>query len=418
VTPLHGQLLPPVRNREELFDYLEGYAVERGGELLTAAPSRSLTKTYMLETVAAHRPRPADVELFSGPGRWLEPLDDGLFLLSDERLGARVAAVEMVGDRHPVLYTQLQTQQSDPYVRRLIDASPFLDCLWLSAPVFSVLWSHVQRTTNPARFTKLTFEHEAFYDADLQRADDDGDGDAQVDAETVTDRRASRFSVVDRIRTVADRLPELTEAYRPLHSITQLRVPGVTAGGHDFYYDGKVTNRSDSFIDHRQNVLFVLDLYRRATEEAERSLWTGTDAVADGAGLRLRGAPVLLSFSEPLDEVTFDRWLNDAFGRRRNRFRTAGYVTRLGPTKAHVAAVDRHLWQPFLLEATARQLLLVLPDGTCGNTVHRLVTNVQRWLDPGVTTWLGERPFGDLIDATLQASSGPGGPGGPGGPDG
>jgi hypothetical protein len=74
---------------------------------------------------------------------------------------------------------------------------------------------------------------------------------------------------------------------------------------------------------------------------------------------------------------------------------------RLGRTKVHVYGVDRHLWQPVLLELTDRHLYAVLPRGTCGNTVHRLVTNVQRFLDPDVTAWVGEQRFEDLVSSSL-----------------
>ena len=59
--------------------------------------------------------------------------------------------------------------------------------------------------------------------------------------------------------------------------------------------------------------------------------------------------------------------------------------------------MDRHLWQPFLLEATSRHLLAVLPHGTCGNTVHRLVTNVQRELAPTAKAWLGSEPYDKAV---------------------
>ena len=44
-------------------------------------------------------------------------------------------------------------------------------------------------------------------------------------------------------------------------------------------------------------------------------------------------------------------------------------------------------------------LTALLPDGTCGNTIHRLVTNIQRFLDPAVEAWIGDTPYSDLIQA-------------------
>jgi hypothetical protein len=73
----------------------------------------------------------------------------------------------------------------------------------------------------------------------------------------------------------------------------------------------------------------------------------------------------------------------------------------LSSTKVHVYGVDQHLWQPVMLELTDRHLYAILPRGTCGNTVHRLVTNVQRFLDPGVSAWIGDRRFEQLIEEVM-----------------
>jgi hypothetical protein len=63
------------------------------------------------------------------------------------------------------------------------------------------------------------------------------------------------------------------------------------------------------------------------------------------------------------------------------------------------------LWQPFLLEATNRQLLALLPRGTCGNTVNRLVTNVQRLIDPDISVWLGSEPYEEVVASSFQAAA-------------
>jgi hypothetical protein len=209
--------------------------------------------------------------------------------------------------------------------------------------------------------------------------------------------------MVDRVGTVRSQLSRLQNVYRPLQSIVQLRVPASDRrGGHDFWFNGKVTNRSDSFIDHRQSVEFVLRTYRGVTEQAERALWFDTEGTSgEGDGLLLRGAPVLLKFSERLSESTFDRWVRSTFGRKSNRFRLSGHPMWLSSTKVHVYGVDQHLWQPVMLELTDRHLYAILPRGTCGNTVHRLVTNVQRFLDPGVSAWIGDRRFEQLIEEIM-----------------
>jgi hypothetical protein len=409
-----GDLLPRLGSREEYFDYLDGYAVTTADEIQQRRTTRSVGKTYMLETVGRSRPAPPLPEILGRLGLELLPVDDGsLFRVRDPRVreSGDVALVELLNERHPVVYTLLAAERSDPWVGRLVGSSPWLDHLWISARLFTELWRWVQATADPWRFTRLAFDYEAFYEADDPAPPEGREedfaavpfGDTRDDDRGPLVRRSSRFTMVDRVATVASRLGPLQDVYRPLHSIVQLRVPSAgRTGGHDFWFNGKVTNRSDSFVDHRQSVEFVLRTYRSVTERAEQLLWfDGATTAEDGEGLRLRGAPVLLEFSEPLSQPTFDRWVQATFNRRANRFRLAGHPMRLGRTKVHVYGVDRHLWQPVLLELTDRHLYAVLPRGTCGNTVHRLVTNVQRFLDPDVTAWVGEQRFEDLVSSSL-----------------
>jgi len=123
--------------------------------------------------------------------------------------------------------------------------------------------------------------------------------------------------------------------------------------------------------------------------------------IRTGSETRLMiGAPVLLKFSETLPQETFQKFIASTFRRKANKFRLWGNPIELGPTKVHVYGLDRHLWQPVFLEITERQIVAIIPPGTCGNTVHRLVTNVQQFLDPGVEAWVGNQKYEDVIRAS------------------
>jgi hypothetical protein len=113
--------------------------------------------------------------------------------------------------------------------------------------------------------------------------------------------------------------------------------------------------------------------------------------------------PLIINFAEELSEATFNRWMELAF-RKTNVFRLWGDPIRLGPRKVHVYGADRHLWQPINLEITAKRLVAILPRGTCGNTFHRLVTNVQRYVCPKIEVWLGAKPFEQLVRDAHSAS--------------
>jgi hypothetical protein len=402
------EFLPVMPTRQDYFDFLDGHSIKTGEELYQRRLGRGLIKTYMLETSAGDG-GPDLNQLFRHAGLLLTSIDhDGLYLVNDPAQGGPVALLEPLEERHPVMYTLLDSKRSDPWVRRLVQGSPWLDRLWLSAPMFGKLWDYVKASSNPRRYTKLSFEYEARYEVgevpdqflqteetvgseDVVSSDDDADDVEQF-------RRTSRFTMVDRVEAVASKLPALQDTYRPLLSTTQLRVPASGRGGHDFYFDGKVTNRADSFLDHRQAVALVLRMYRNATEAAEEALWVSLQDAS-----RPNGSPVFIEFAEELDVALFNRWVESTF-ERGNRFRLSGKPIRLSPKKVHVYGVDRHLWQPILLELTTDHVMAFLPQGTCGNTVHRLVTNLQRFVDPGVRAWIGDREYASVVASALNVA--------------
>ena len=108
-----AELLPRLRTRQEYFDYLDGWAVSTADELRERRTSRAVGKTYMLETVGRSRPAPSLLSIFEGLGLLLSPLEGALFRVTDPRLGGDVALVELLNERHPVVYTLLPAQRSD-----------------------------------------------------------------------------------------------------------------------------------------------------------------------------------------------------------------------------------------------------------------------------------------------------------------
>ncbi len=402
--------MPRLQSREAFVDHLEGYTEPTVAELRDGRLTRKLLKTYMLETARHDHATPALTALFP-PHVQLHRLDDTLYRVEDATHEGRVVGLlESLEERHPVFYTTLAADDSNKWVRQVVDRNPWLDRLWLSSPILFELWKYVQRTTPAHRYVRLGFEHEAWYETASDLGDTDAaevDGEEPADDEAAqgfVERRRSKVALTERLGVLQEKLPHFLTLYDPMHSLVQLQIPSGSRGGHLLYHDGHATNRSDSFVEHRAAVAQVLGLYRRITEHSEDQLWVDTTEVGED-GFTVKGAPVTIQFRQPLSEATFNRFVDLGLERRTSRFRIGGYVTRRGPTKVHVAAIDRHLWQPFLLEVTSKQLVAVLPRGTCGNTIHRLVTNVQRLLDPSVDVWLGNERYETAVENSMLAAA-------------
>lgn len=404
-------VMPSLGTRDDYVDYFE--AESAGAEPTGARLRKNLVKSYVIETVRDGVDQPNAAETFArAAGLQLRELDDGaLFVLRDG--DGVVAVMEGASTRFPVIHSTRKTTTIDRLVERTVMSSPWLDHVWLPGRFFDALWDWTRATADPDRLAKLKFSYRARFERldhvppiDVEEGDEfDGD-DAPDDEDTsFQEVRHSQFEVADRVGVLDQRLEQMRELYDPLQSTIRIRIPSTGRGGHEIFNFGKITNRSVSFSEQQKIVRLVTDLYRRVTEDAEEKLWYSAEAEAHGGGVSLTGRPVFLSFGQPLDLSTLHWWAERTFGNKRNVFRLGGEPMWSGSdqTRLHVYGVDRHLWQPISIEASPDHLLAILPEGTCGNTINRLVTNVQRYLSPSVRAWIGEFPYEELLLGRAEA---------------
>lgn len=384
--------IPFLSSREEYFNLFDGITEDVPTELDRRYLPGGLLKSYLLETVGEARTPDGFNRMMARSDLHASMVDEDetLYRITDE-VGAGIGLAEKIDNRYFALYTLLPARVSDSLVKRAVASNPLVDHLWLSSQGFNSLWDHVRSVNSGRRYGKITFEHESIYDLSIN--------DAEPENRNVEDeRRASRFTMVDRLDVIHSQMGPLQATYAPLASITHIRMPAASRGGHDLYYDGKVTNRSDSFLDHRGAILNVIDMYSRLTSRIEDVLWVSGSS--RGGGFSLQGAVAELVFSETLEEPLFKRWVMSLFNNRRNRFRITGFPTWLSDRKVHADAIDQHLWQPFMMEMTPNHVVAVLPKGTCGNTINRLVSNVQRLVDPKVKAYIGDLEYSELVPRT------------------
>jgi hypothetical protein len=273
------------------------------------------------------------------------------------------------------------------------------------------LWDRDVSNRGDGQFSKLVFRHESIFDMPedmTQGADtEDEEGAEEVSDEDrpERERRKVRSEIRDRIGPIRKALTKLQGNYAPLYALYALRFPSRSArGSHDLYQMGQITNRADSFEDHRNTVRYLYRTYKSVLEHTEDYAWSTTEVTpTKKTGASFQGVPLIINFSEELPEATFNRWVALAF-QKRNQFRLWGDPIRLGPRKVHVYGADRHLWQPINLEITANRVVAILPKGTCGNTFHRLVTNIQRYVSAKGDVWLGAKRFQDLINEARRGA--------------
>ena len=154
-------------------------------------------------------------------------------------------------------------------------------------------------------------------------------------------------------------------------------------------------------------VRYLYRTYGAMLAHTEDTAWHRMERAPDRLRTNIgdKGVPLVVHFKDPISAATFRHWVARAF-QKRNRFRLWGEPIWLGPTKVHVYGADRHLWQPINIEMTEKSLVAFLPQNTCGNTFHRLVTNIQAYVCPSIDAWLGGEPFQGLVDDSIAQSGG------------
>ncbi len=153
----------------------------------------------------------------------------------------------------------------------------------------------------------------------------------------------------------------------------------------DVTHSGKFTERGPSFSAHTALVWTALRSYEERVSLIEREMaltWK-----QEGNRFKVTGSTIAIQF-RPYDR--FDVLLEHLFGGRKP-FRLWGLPQRNAEGDYSVQAVDLHVGCPLRFDVSNGCIRVYLPDGSCGNTVTRLVTNIQRHVDPRATLIGGEQ---------------------------
>lgn len=400
------------RDRFEVYRLFDGLA-EEGKDGIDRGRTRvPLVKTFLLEHVSGRDgTRPKALQAIWGMLHCSpQQIDETLFSITGQvkdengKFGeATTGYVEQFDERFFAYYTVEDSQSARQRVRKWVTRSPDLDSTWFSSPLLKGLWDQYISHRDDHRYTKLVFRHESVYDMpgdvadDVEADDDSAEPDESQEDHPEPERRRIRSEMGDCVSRLRKSLEGLRDSYPPLHALYSVRIPStLQRGGHDLNQEGQLTNRSNSFIDHRNHARFLWRLYNDVVDDTEHSAW-GSAGASGKRNAGWQGVPLIVKFGEPLSKATFDNFVSKAF-RKGNRFNLWGEPQRLGPTKIHLYGADRHLWQPLNLEVTDQRLVAILPRGTCGNTFHRLVANLQQWVCPKIDAWIGSRAFDSFVN--------------------
>jgi len=330
------------------------------------------TKTFVVEAHADGDPQGFLSEL--APGSRLFSTDDvHLHLLQSEKTGLEFW-IDHLDDRFWSFHTWSPAGQARRFLKELVERRRDFDWTWLPSGHLASIWP----STRP-KWLRCDFRGERF---------------------VPEGGRARRLQIQilgedtdDLLRLIATR-----EDYAPAVSVDQVGVHAVDPAfgmvDEAVNRTGRFIAKGDSFALHQELIRGVVAHYRHLVESVERRLidWR---QYPDG-GATVGGEPITIRLSRPIQDL--DAFLSELFSCR-EPFRLWG-IPEVSDEAATVEAVDLHIGQHLRFEIGTDWIRVFLYEGGCGNSIARLVANLQHRYDASLT--LFEEDLASALDQRYQ----------------
>jgi hypothetical protein len=328
-------------------------------------PSQMPVKTFVLE-VHSEEPERLLREL-DGIGS-VERTDDAYLYKLTSAVGD--VWVDSLDHRFWSFHTLAPMASVQPLLRRQVGARRDLDWMWLPSGHLSRVWPRGERQAVRTDFRGSLLA---------------------PDAATRDLRVQLRGNDAERFLDLVSRQSEYRSALAFDSVQVRAEEPGIGAVNELVSQSGRFLASGDSFELHVAIVGEVVAKYRSLIEEIEKHRFSweripvtaddggkSTDNASTDSGGLFQGLPILLTFSRGI--VDLEGWLGEVFSAR-EPFRLWGRPVLVDDCVAEVEAVDLHIGQRFSMDVTTDHLRIYLPANSCGNTVTRLISNLQHRFD-------------------------------------
>ena len=397
-----------IKNRRDFHDAFQA-AMSGAHETLRALwhfeEGQNLPKSYLIE----FHPTSCDDDggthtVFSALQRAAKPYggelrhtdDDTLFWLGHaEGSNSAEFIVDCLNPRFLIFHTISNADPSDRFIfERLTQYQPEFDLFWFPVELLERTEAREQITGWEAQFAPLidvdfvSEEHQSpgSEDEALATLEVDGEFDESTSEPAARFLRRPRlnidleyqyaFETYKRLKEQPSLLPDI-----PLNAVVAERVDeDITSYARArIKSNGKITGRGPDFSNYLHVVNGTLDDYARVVNGLEAKYWMSLDAhsTEESLAIKVTGEPFCLSFSRDVD---VRRLLSLMFNCVRP-FRLMGEVEHLGGDYFAVDAVDLHINEPVGFEITPKWMRIYVYEGTCGNTLVRIIRSLQHHVD-------------------------------------
>jgi hypothetical protein len=333
-----------------------------------ALDAGSPTKTFVLET---HTDRPGTYLADLAGADNVEPTDDA-FLFRVRTEHGRFW-VDQLNGRFWSFHTDMRSDQAAATIGGWVASRRDLDWMWLPSEHLRHVWpgATTRRVRTDFRGGALIGAEGADTE-DLRLQLSGRDAEKLLDLISTTEfRSAVSFDGVQTYLADSD-FGEASEAVNRM---------------------GKFAVSGDSFELHQQFVNLVVSRYSALVSLCEQKAirWESLHSMEGGG--RVGGGPIVIKFSRPItDQAAF---LYEVFSSR-VPFRLWGIPQVSYDGVAEIEAVDLHVGQRLGIDVGEDWMRIYLQAGGCGNTVARLVSNLQHRFDGALS----------MVDPELDAAVG------------
>jgi len=391
------------KSRKELFSYFNKHSAEKKDELDRHKTRSPLLKSYIIETSSVNHKKNFFDEINNHYN--LSELKGEIIEIDDDLEDDKPAAwIESYNSRYFIFYSTRTTEIIENKLMKVIQNSPLLDTLWLADSFYYNFYNYIKNNFNDYRYVKLKMKYDSELKTNINKNFISEDKPKELIEDLKNIETHKDFNLSESINNVNKILPELRKMkYWPAaNSISMLRIPAKSGGGIDLYNNGKITNRSRSFIDLHHNIKFLLDNYSYLNKLLEEKTWLKQEKHNfQSSGYTIKGSPVIIEFEESLDLTVFKNFIYKIFQQRNKNFRLWGEPLKISEKKYHIYGLDLHLWKEVFLEITPDLFVLILPEGVCGNTINRFITNIQTFLEPNFKVYIGDESYDKFLEKSF-----------------
>ncbi|WP_020061686.1 hypothetical protein [Bacillus sp. 123MFChir2] len=395
-------------SRDVVFNYLDEYINNIKGQLDTYKTKNPLLKSYIFETF--------NEDLVTSSNGWLEnsldlniilnrekvlykQIDEKFFVLGNKK--SPFGFLEIINNRFFVIYSIDNADYSDKVANNIVKNSSLVDSLWVSGKMFNSFLHQVKNQHHLNRYIKMNFEYQNIYNLHVN------EGQLEYKEDYVMEE-PTKISLSKEIGEITEHIDLIRKILPEFNSITSMRFPTLCKGGkggHHFYYNGKVTNRSNNFMDHRHQIFETVNTYQKITEDIESNVWLDYELIKspnNQYNFSFQGSPIVFKFGKRLKRNVFRNFIESTFPKGKEPFKILAEPQWISEERVHIYGVDLHLWQEVMMDLSLDEFTVFIPKGTCGNTVHRLATNFQKYLDPTIEIWIGNEKYENVINRNMH----------------